>query len=364
VKYINDSDGAVLVIVALVIVVLIGVTAFAIDFGIVFTTQKQLQNASDAGALAGARALGYYRCVESGNTNCTTVNGVNITGTESEAVVQNVVAAVGDNSAFDTSSLNVDSNTDIKLGKWSEASNPKFTPDVSPVNAVKVTTRKEAGTDNGSVRAFFGQIFSVNEYNTAKESIAAITGLSIAPPGELIPIGVSVAGCPAPEIRMQKTTESCVGWTTLDPVIDPTPGSVSAIIDGIRTGASSTPELKVGTPIQFGGGVVTPIFESFYKLYDSKKDASGHWQVLVPVYNESEVCGNPNQTLTIVGFATVDITCADYKGGPEVRPDCDLSDSQPHENIIRGTMQCNKIQEGAGGGGDYGTLGTIPGLVQ
>jgi hypothetical protein len=27
-------------------------------------------------------------------------------------------------------------------------------------------------------------------------------------------------------------------------------------------------------------------------------------------------------------------------------------------------MVCNVVQEGRGGGGDYGTYGTIPGLVQ
>jgi hypothetical protein len=364
VHQIKNSEGAVVILIALVIVILVGVTAFAIDFGIVWVANKQLYNAADAGALAGARALGYYRCMKSGNPDCKVVSGVVTTGTDDQAVKPKVIEAVGDNSAFDTLSLNVDPDADIQLGKWSESSNPKFQEGVSPSNAVKVTVRKEVGTDNGPIQAFFGRIFNHTEYNTEKESIAAITGLGIAPPGELVPIGVSVEGCPAPEIRMQKTTESCVGWTTLNPVTNPTPGNVSAIIDGIRTGASPTPELKVGTPIQFGGGVVTPIFESFYKLYDSKKDASGHWQILVPVYNESGVCGNPNQTLTIVGFATVDITCADYKGGTVVRPDCDLSDSQPHENIIRGTMQCNKVEEGPGGGGDYGTLGTIPGLVQ
>jgi Flp pilus assembly protein TadG len=44
VKFIKNSEGAVAIMVGLVMVILIGVTAFAIDFGIVWVTNKQLYN--------------------------------------------------------------------------------------------------------------------------------------------------------------------------------------------------------------------------------------------------------------------------------------------------------------------------------
>jgi Flp pilus assembly protein TadG len=363
VKFLKNPEGAVAIMVGLLLVILIGVTAFAIDFGIVWVTNKQLQNASDAGALAGARALGYYKCVKSGNTDCKSVNGVDTAGSESEAVTPNVIAAVGDNSAFDTSSLQVAPNTDIKLGKWSEKSSPKFTPDVSPANAVKVTVRKEAGTDNGSVRAFFGQIFNTTEYNTEKESVAAITGLGIAPPGELIPIAISATACPMPQLVWQQgTKDSCIGWTTFKDTSSSDP-TIKSLIDGIRTGSTTTPEVQANETINIDGGAKQNALGAFYNLWYSKKDADDHWKVLVPVYGETGDCTNPNTWLPVVGFATLDIFSVDCKGSAgsnEPQKFC----SPGIDNVIKGDMVCNVVQEGRGGGGDYGTYGTIPGLVQ
>jgi Flp pilus assembly protein TadG len=361
VKLIKNSEGAVAITIALVMIILLGVTAFAIDFGIVFVTNKQLSNAADSGALAGARALGYYRCLELAVTpeDCVPVNGVIPTGSPGEAVKPKVVEAVGDNSAFDTSTLNVDPDSDIILGKWTSATQT-FIPGESECNAVRVIVRKETGSDNGPVQSFFGHIFQVSQYDTSKEAIAAMTGLSIAPEGTLVPIGVSVQKCPAPQIRMQKTSESCVGWTTLNKTINVnTPNMLEAV-------SKPSAELRVGDWIAFGGGVNAPVFKAFHDIFEEKKDpATGLWEVMMPVFDEPADCSNPNQTLKIIGFATVNISCVDWTGSASiVRPDCDLTDSQPHDNIVVGEMKCNVVQEGPGGGGDFGTYGTIPGLVR
>ena len=49
--------GAVLTLVALLLVVLLGCLAFSIDVGYIQVARAQLQTAADAGALAGARGL-------------------------------------------------------------------------------------------------------------------------------------------------------------------------------------------------------------------------------------------------------------------------------------------------------------------
>jgi hypothetical protein len=71
------------------------------------------------------------------------------------------------------------------------------------------------------------------------------------------------------------------------------------------------------------------------------------WTTAVVVYDSSD-CTNPNKLTTIVGFATVTIT--DVYTAPE--------------KTILGRVVCENIDEGRGGGGTYGTLGSIPGLVQ
>lgn len=50
----RDESGVVAVLVAILVVVLVVITAFTLDFGLAFDSKRELQNASDAAALAGA----------------------------------------------------------------------------------------------------------------------------------------------------------------------------------------------------------------------------------------------------------------------------------------------------------------------
>ncbi len=64
----NDARshlGQVLVVVALALLALVGIVALAVDGGHVYAERRKMQNAADAGALAGARAL----CLESASTS-------------------------------------------------------------------------------------------------------------------------------------------------------------------------------------------------------------------------------------------------------------------------------------------------------
>lgn len=54
---IRDERGAVLIHVALALIALLGFTAFVADYGVMWVSRRQAQNAADAGALAGALGL-------------------------------------------------------------------------------------------------------------------------------------------------------------------------------------------------------------------------------------------------------------------------------------------------------------------
>jgi Flp pilus assembly protein TadG/cytoskeletal protein CcmA (bactofilin family) len=56
-KLIKDDDGAVMVIVALALVVLLGCMALVVDAGVMYVTKSNMQNVADAAALAGAQAI-------------------------------------------------------------------------------------------------------------------------------------------------------------------------------------------------------------------------------------------------------------------------------------------------------------------
>ena len=53
----RGEDGAAAIIVALLVVIFVGLTAFATDFGLAYTSKRQFQAGSDAGALAAAISL-------------------------------------------------------------------------------------------------------------------------------------------------------------------------------------------------------------------------------------------------------------------------------------------------------------------
>ena len=55
-RFIRDARGAALIHVGIAIFVLVGMSAFVLDFGVMWLSRRQAQNAADAGALAGAIA--------------------------------------------------------------------------------------------------------------------------------------------------------------------------------------------------------------------------------------------------------------------------------------------------------------------
>ena len=64
-RFARDESGAVAVLFAIVFLVLVGISALAVDVGYWYTCKRQLQTAADAGAMAGCQQLdprGAQRC--------------------------------------------------------------------------------------------------------------------------------------------------------------------------------------------------------------------------------------------------------------------------------------------------------------
>ena len=129
------------------------------------------------------------------------------------------------------------------------------------------------------------------------------------------------------------------------------------IIHGLTDGSFLSPEVFAGvTSFEFTGGTLSQqTFDAMLALYNANKVdpcplasiATPCWQVAVPVYDWGD-CSNPNKDIVIVGFATVYIT--------------DVYDAP--EKTVMARIVCKNIEPGRGGGGEYGTLGSIPGLVE
>ncbi|MCI0408891.1 MAG: pilus assembly protein TadG-related protein, partial [Acidobacteria bacterium] len=72
----NDEKGATLVFVALVMLVLLGAAALAIDAGILYTARAQCQNAADSGALACGGRMMAFSNLNPGAVNQSKAEGV------------------------------------------------------------------------------------------------------------------------------------------------------------------------------------------------------------------------------------------------------------------------------------------------
>ncbi len=93
-RFIRNEDGAVLVLVALMMTVLMGFAAFAIDVGFMYNERRSLQNAADAAALAGAQDLP--------NTGIAIITAVSIANENGLKVTQNGVTNDGDTVTVET----------------------------------------------------------------------------------------------------------------------------------------------------------------------------------------------------------------------------------------------------------------------
>ena len=158
--------GAVAVIVAILASVLLGFAAFAVDLPNLYVARNELQNAADAGALAGAR----YLYIEGG----TTVN----------AGANEIASAAARANTSQKASVEIES---VERGNWSFETKT-FTPDNSLpevttceeliINAVRVRVARSATP----VASFFARIFGNDGFTVTASAIAWIGYAADLPP--------------------------------------------------------------------------------------------------------------------------------------------------------------------------------------
>ena len=355
---IKERRGAVVIIVALIMVVLLGFAALAVDTGYFFATKNELQNIADATALAAAGKLGNQYLHELPyNENAIKAAAVDI-GAK--------------NQAGGTAGIEI-RNNDVEIGRWKD---PDLNPNgFAPISngtylsettlmpdAVRVTARRD-GLANSPVSTFFGGIFGVNAVNVSADATAALGAPLEMKPG--IPVGISKywfdeSNWPEGEfcnqdIKFHPTggLEGCAGWHTYDS----SPANASklrGILDGLKDGSYEIPETIAGkTKYAFTGGTVASAFSNLQELYESKKGNCedgdpDKWCVNVVVYDRDD-CSNPNKSITIVGFAPTVVTGI----------------LGPPQKTIQARVLCEKAVLSRGGSGEYyGMRSCIPHLVE
>lgn len=151
-RTLKNKRGVAIVYLALLLIVLIGFAALVIDLGYMYVTKSQLQNAADAGALAGASKL----------------NGL-FTNYSAHYFAEKFASDPGNKAAGEIVPIKPNyenyAEGDTVVGCWNGAFHPTSVLNCTEANAVKVVARRttESGpgisTNNKQVDIFLGRIF-------------------------------------------------------------------------------------------------------------------------------------------------------------------------------------------------------------
>ena len=169
--------GAVAPFMALMLPVLIGSAAFAIDLAYVHVVRNELQNDADAAALAGAHALV--------DASSGVVRWADATTQAQQSVALNQAAGQR------LSDAQVQTGYWNLTGKPSGLQSPSLVPTVWDAPAVAVTVRKAAGQNQGAVPTFFARFWSILGIEQQVTAIAAPSSPGLMQPGGMFPLAMA-----------------------------------------------------------------------------------------------------------------------------------------------------------------------------
>lgn len=361
-SYLNESRGAIAIMTAIFLGVLVGIVALSVDVGYILTARNELQNISDASSLAATRKIGVLYEGMSFDEQISYVCDV----AQINAVAQDI--ALQNRAAGENITVNPD---DIIIGTW-DPDTKILTPTLDQPDAVGVTARRDENA-NTPVNTFFANIFGINKVPVSAFAIAALTAQSSITEGAL-PLPAGISSCffnpdwkdkCKDDIIFYPTTESWCGWHTYEDSPS-NAAKLSSILESLTdlangVGTYELPEAEAGeTYFDFTGGTVGSVFDEMKALFDAmrvlnddyldKDEDPNTWTTGAVVYETPDCTKteNPTGLTRVVGFTTVTIY--------EVL-------TQP-DKIIKARVECSMVSPGRGGGANYGTKGSIPGLVQ
>ena len=221
-----DERGAVAIVTAALVVVLVGIAAFTVDFGLAYFTKRQLSSASDAASLAGAA---YYKanykgmCTVPGNdpNNPTVANAAvragaeavadslftqNFNGTASDGTITNVACnGNGVQVTYSASGKSISPFGPVLGGSGTITTSGIAAAAYSVGNGIcALCVLGDVGTNNSDFSVTGGDIYVNGGVNTGPQSNWTATN------------SITIAGTPVPS----KGTFS-PNWKTGPPISDP-----------------------------------------------------------------------------------------------------------------------------------------------
>ncbi|NLV29774.1 MAG: pilus assembly protein TadE [Acidobacteria bacterium] len=193
----RNQCGAVIVMVALLLVVFVGFAAMAIDIGHLLVVRNELQNAADAAALAGASHL-YPQIPPASPSPPDWAAGE---------------TAASTNAPVNKAGGVVITDYEVQLGYWNFAHTPPglqstgITPGAQDFAAIKVTVRRANGKNGGPLGLFFAPVLGIKTSDVSATATAVMASPGTAKPGALLPVAISKA------VADQKSSYTCPDHT-------------------------------------------------------------------------------------------------------------------------------------------------------
>jgi len=313
-----NQRGVTAVLVAVLLVVLVGFTALAIDVGHLVLARNELQNAADAGALAGARFL--Y-----------TEDGTAVKPEANQIAHEAATANMSENLAVEVNW--VSGNTgDVQRGHWRFADS-SFTPNDSllPVdlwnatteeldnnldfiNAIRVRTRRQSTP----VASFFARIFGHQDFQVSTEAVGYIGFAGTLQPEEA---DQPIAICKEALLNQSEEYTCSVGrminsgqnvashetggWTSFSQDDPCTGGTNAQEVRGLVCADGNPDMVILGGDIATNGGEIQSAFNQLIQCWDDTTGKTQPWELTLPVI---ECPGNNVGTCEkTVGAVTINV---------------------------------------------------------
>lgn len=321
----RDQNGATVILVALAMIVLLGMAALAIDVGYLYVVRGELQNAADAGALAGTQVL--Y------NSNGTQVNtGANqvaldyVHAHHSERADVDVLRVERGHWSFATRTFTPNASlTPVNL--W-DVTTAELDANTNFINAVRVVTIRKTIPDATGLakpeRPFFARIFGADGPVITATAVGYIGFAGTLPPemadqpvaickqAILDASGNYTCGVGRMINSGSNTGHQTGGWTnfTQSPCDTASANSVRPLV---CTTAGNPRAVFLGQGMGTTGGMLETAYDSMERCWrqNSSLDANGDgipdrpWRLTLPVID----CpgNNTGNCATVVGAVTIDV---------------------------------------------------------
>ncbi len=333
-----DQSGGILVLVAVLFVVLLGVAAFAIDIGHLMVVKNEVQNAADAGALAGARMLytsitGTAITINAG-ANAIAYSAATANTSDSSSVEVPLVerghwcfSCIGPDGKPGVFTPNSDLTSYTLTGPLSFAA---IDSDTSLVNAVRVVASRGPALPAAS---YFASIFGFSGFSLSADAVAWVgfsgTNIHVDQPIAICqesvqdPGGNFICSCG----RMINSSGSGYAsesgaWTNLQQGDNACNGASPAsvvkplVTEGCTDGQISGITLSSGQEMTTVNGQMESVFSALYNCWQSQTP-NQPWKITLPMIE----CGSspPGPCNTLVGAITVEILWITNQNDPQFK---------------------------------------------